>query len=302
MISVSSSAASSKPGRGARPVGLLVGYRAGESNHGRGRLDRRGLRRCRREDHRRARCESRGRLQSDLAATCRRLQAQRAVPERRPRARSRLRRRPQLPPARAAGDDRRRHRPRRPRGPGARDGRRRHARSALRRRAVRLGPLGSVARARTRIRSGCSPRWRGSSSRDGVAVFVTPNRLTLGRPDEIIDPYHYVEFDHAELGRLCERSFERGRGARPLRLAAVHGDLRRGAGHARQAPRPRPAAAAAARPDEGEAAALRRDASPPSRTTTIRGRRRSPPMTSSCATRTSRPLSTSAPICRTPRR
>lgn len=44
---------------------------------------------------------------------------------------------------------------------------------------------------------------------DGVAVFVTPNRLTLGRPDEIIDPYHYIEFDHAELGRLCERSFER---------------------------------------------------------------------------------------------
>jgi len=43
----------------------------------------------------------------------------------------------------------------------------------------------------------------------GVAVFVTPNRLTLGRPDEIIDPYHYVEFDHAELKRLCEGSFER---------------------------------------------------------------------------------------------
>ena len=42
---------------------------------------------------------------------------------------------------------------------------------------------------------------------DGVAVFVTPNRLTLGRPDEIIDPYHYVEFDPGELGRACERSF-----------------------------------------------------------------------------------------------
>jgi SAM-dependent methyltransferase len=41
----------------------------------------------------------------------------------------------------------------------------------------------------------------------GVAVFVTPNRLTLGRPDEIIDPYHYIEFDPAELGRLCERAF-----------------------------------------------------------------------------------------------
>ena len=29
---------------------------------------------------------------------------------------------------------------------------------------------------------------------DGVAVFVTPNRLTFARPDEIIDPYHYVEY------------------------------------------------------------------------------------------------------------
>jgi SAM-dependent methyltransferase len=42
----------------------------------------------------------------------------------------------------------------------------------------------------------------------GVAAFVTPNRLTLGRPDEIIDPYHYVEFDHAELKRLCASRFE----------------------------------------------------------------------------------------------
>lgn len=43
--------------------------------------------------------------------------------------------------------------------------------------------------------------------RGGVAAFVTPNRLTLGLPDEIIDPYHYVEFDADELRRLCERSF-----------------------------------------------------------------------------------------------
>jgi SAM-dependent methyltransferase len=42
---------------------------------------------------------------------------------------------------------------------------------------------------------------------DGVAAFVTPNRLTFGRPDEIIDPYHYVELDPNELRRLCERSF-----------------------------------------------------------------------------------------------
>jgi SAM-dependent methyltransferase len=42
---------------------------------------------------------------------------------------------------------------------------------------------------------------------DGIAVFVTPNRLTFGRPDEIIDPYHYVELDPDELRRLCVRSF-----------------------------------------------------------------------------------------------
>lgn len=38
---------------------------------------------------------------------------------------------------------------------------------------------------------------------DGVAVFVTPNRLTFARPDEIIDPYHHVEYDAAELTQAC---------------------------------------------------------------------------------------------------
>lgn len=42
----------------------------------------------------------------------------------------------------------------------------------------------------------------------GVAVFVTPNRLTLGRPDEIIDPYHHREYDHRELAELCSPYFE----------------------------------------------------------------------------------------------
>jgi SAM-dependent methyltransferase len=42
---------------------------------------------------------------------------------------------------------------------------------------------------------------------DGVAMFVTPNRLTLGRPDEIIDPYHYREFDSNELAELCSARF-----------------------------------------------------------------------------------------------
>jgi SAM-dependent methyltransferase len=42
---------------------------------------------------------------------------------------------------------------------------------------------------------------------DGLAVFVTPNRLTFGRPDEVIDPYHHVEFSAAELRDLCAAAF-----------------------------------------------------------------------------------------------
>lgn len=42
---------------------------------------------------------------------------------------------------------------------------------------------------------------------EGVAIFVTPNRLTFGRPDEVIDPYHHVEFSAAELRVLCEAPF-----------------------------------------------------------------------------------------------
>jgi SAM-dependent methyltransferase len=41
----------------------------------------------------------------------------------------------------------------------------------------------------------------------GVAVFVTPNRLTFGRPDEIIDPYHHVEYDADEIAALCAPHF-----------------------------------------------------------------------------------------------
>lgn len=41
----------------------------------------------------------------------------------------------------------------------------------------------------------------------GAVVFVTPNRLTFARPDEIIDPYHHVEFACDELEALCSRSF-----------------------------------------------------------------------------------------------
>lgn len=41
----------------------------------------------------------------------------------------------------------------------------------------------------------------------GRAIFVTPNRLTFGRPDEIIDPYHYIEYDASQLRDLCSLFF-----------------------------------------------------------------------------------------------
>jgi SAM-dependent methyltransferase len=41
----------------------------------------------------------------------------------------------------------------------------------------------------------------------GVAVFVTPNRLTFARSDEVIDPYHYVEFSARELQHACAQVF-----------------------------------------------------------------------------------------------
>ena len=41
----------------------------------------------------------------------------------------------------------------------------------------------------------------------GVSVMVTPNRLTFARPDEIIDPYHYVEYDASQLRSLCSPFF-----------------------------------------------------------------------------------------------
>ena len=41
----------------------------------------------------------------------------------------------------------------------------------------------------------------------GLAVFVTPNRLTFGRPDEIIDPFHFIEFSADQLESLCLEAF-----------------------------------------------------------------------------------------------
>jgi SAM-dependent methyltransferase len=65
---------------------------------------------------------------------------------------------------------------------------------------------------------------------DGRALLVTPNRLTFGRPDEIIDPYHYVEYDAQQLHELCARHFEsvQIQGLQvSARYRAIHDDERR---------------------------------------------------------------------------
>ena len=138
---------------------------------------------------------------------------------------------------------------------------------------------------------------------DGVAVFVTPNRLTLGRPDEIIDPYHYIEFDPAELGRLCAsaRSSEvevRGLFGSPRYMEIFDEEratLDRLLGRD-------PLRLRRLVPMQGQAAALRRDAPPPSRRRGPAGRRRSRPTTSSCADDGLEEALDVCAICRTPRR
>jgi SAM-dependent methyltransferase len=56
----------------------------------------------------------------------------------------------------------------------------------------------------------------------GRAVFVTPNRLTFGFGEEIIDPYHYVEYDAEQLRALCARCFSR------VEVTGLHGSARYG--------------------------------------------------------------------------
>ena len=52
------------------------------------------------------------------------------------------------------------------------------------------------------------------------AVVVTPNRLTFARADEIIDPYHYIEFDPDEMRALCGQAFE------SVEIAGIFGSAR----------------------------------------------------------------------------
>ena len=88
--------------------------------------------------------------------------------------------------------------------PGARDARGRHARAALpgRRASPSVLAVHSIEhvpdpeRVLAEVARVLEP--------GGAAVFVTPNRLTFARPDEIIDPYHYVEYDPGELAAAVQ--------------------------------------------------------------------------------------------------
>lgn len=55
---------------------------------------------------------------------------------------------------------------------------------------------------------------------DGVAILVTPNRLTFARPDEIVDPYHEVEYDPREFADLVRTGFAE------VELLGLHGSAR----------------------------------------------------------------------------
>ncbi|MGE4426847.1 MAG: class I SAM-dependent methyltransferase [Solirubrobacteraceae bacterium] len=55
---------------------------------------------------------------------------------------------------------------------------------------------------------------------DGVAVLVTPNRLTFARPDEIVDPYHEIEYDVPTLRALLDDRFAE------VEILGLHGSER----------------------------------------------------------------------------
>ena len=91
----------------------------------------------------------------------------------------------------------------------------------------------------------------------GVAVFVTPNRLTFGRPDEVIDPYHYVEYRRGAAAGAVRPGVRRGRALGPVRLRALRRAGRRRAPAARLAAPPRPAPPPARAPARAAQAPLR---------------------------------------------
>jgi SAM-dependent methyltransferase len=89
-----------------------------------------------------------------------------------------------------------------------------------------------------------------------TAALVTPNRLTFARPDEIIDPYHYVEFDPSELSRM-QSLLRIGEDRRSLRLRTPPGACVARTGKARPATAKGPPASQATPAANDPAATLR---------------------------------------------
>ena len=169
-----------------------------------------------------------------MAAPRRRLRPLRAVPGPRKGSRSRLRRRPQLPPAGPAGDGGSRHRPGGPRGPGAGHGGGGHAGAAVRRCELLLRGRGPVDRARPRSRAGgrrggarAGARWRGRL-RD-----PEPAHPGATRRDHRPLPLRRVRPGRAP--KPVRAIVRRGRGAGAVRLRRLHGAVQGGARKARQA-------------------------------------------------------------------
>ena len=153
--------------------------------------------------------------------------------------------------------------------------------------------VGAVARARAGSRAGARRgRARAQARRRGGVRH--PNRLTLGRPDEIIDPYHYVEFTAAELERLCSQRFSRGQGTGLFGSARYMEIFDARARHARPDPRPATRCGSGASSRRGQAAALRRACCAVTAATATRAPRRSRRRTSGSTKQTSTRRSTSA--------
>ena len=135
------------------------------------------------------------------------------------RARPRLRRRAQLPPARPARDGRRRHRPRR-RSP-ARSARRSSPTCASCRSPTASSPRCSrSSRSSTcPTPSGCSPRSPGCSSPAASPCSSPRTGSRSAAPTRSSIRTTTSSSTAAELGRLCCATVRRGRGHGTLRLA-----------------------------------------------------------------------------------
>ena len=183
-------------------------------------------------------------------------------------------------PSALAGQDRETHRGR-------------HARAARSRTRASRRCWPSTRSSTCPTPSGCSTRWSRVLEPGGAAVFVTPNRLTFARPDEIIDPYHYVEYDPGELRGPVRPAFRptcrvHGLFGSDRYLELVDEQQRR----ARPPAGPGPAAPAETGAPRAAPAAVRPHADPRARATTDPAPPRSGLRTSSCAPRGSETAST----------